>query len=99
MINDIPHKVFLLLLDLKFKEAEEEKNINKTFPKYDEPLQDAVSKIVWFETHSRIIKDFINLYNRISNDIEYNEKEIKYKPEEPQLLLVNKLFHFIIKYF
>ena len=50
MNNDIPHKVFLLLLDLKFKEAEEEKNINKTFTKYDEPLQDAVSKIVWFET-------------------------------------------------
>ena len=112
VINDIPHKIILLLLYLKFKE-EEKKNISNELPKYEEPLQDAVSKILWLEANSRIIKGIIDLYERISEEIVCDEKEkdflfikvltyiknnkIKYQPEEPQLVLVNKPFYFIIK--
>ena len=41
VINDVPHKIILLLLDLKFKELKEEKI-------YEKPLQNIIAKILWF---------------------------------------------------
>ena len=90
IINDIPHKIILLLLDFKFKELkEEEKYIiplqdekeSKEEEKYKIPLQDVIAKILWLESNSKYIKDIINLYNVISENISYdeNEKEFLFK--------------------
>ena len=68
IINDIPHKIILLLLDLKFKEFNEEE-------KYKIPLQDAIAKILGLEVNSKYIKDILDLYNIISENIVYDQKE------------------------
>lgn len=44
IINDVPHKILLLLLDLKFKELNDEEK-NKI------PLQDVIAKILWLEAN------------------------------------------------
>ena len=95
-INDIPHKIILLLLDLKFEELKEE-------DKYK--ISSQTAKILWLESNSKYIKDILDLYNIISENISYDEKEkdflfknilsyifkkeIKYQPKEPQLVKVN----------
>ena len=68
IINDIPHKIILLLLDLKFKEFNEEE-------KYKIPLQDTIAKILGLEVNSKYIKDILDLYNIISENIVYDQKE------------------------
>ena len=102
IINDIPHKIILLLLDLKFKDEE----------KCDKILNNIISKFLWLEANSKYIKDILNLYNIISDNIVYDEKqknflfiqminylskkEIKYEPKEEQLKRVNIPFYKII---
>ncbi len=54
-VNDIPHKIILLLLDLKFKDLKEDE-------KFDIPLQNDVSKILWLEGNANFIKDLLELY-------------------------------------
>ncbi len=98
VVNDIPHKIILLLLDLKFKDLKEDE-------KYEIPLQNNVSKILWLEGNANYIKDMLELYNIISENIVYDEKEeeylfkeilnhisenkIKYEPKEFKLVKVN----------
>ena len=53
VINDIPHKLILLLLDLKFKGLSEEE-------KYNIPLQNILAKILWLETNANYIKKIID---------------------------------------
>ena len=105
IMNDVPHKIILLLLDLKFKEFNEEE-------KYKIPLQDIIAKILWLEANSKYIKDLLDLYNIISESIIYEKKEkeflfiqilnylskieIKYEPKEPQLAKVNAPYYKII---
>ena len=100
-INDIPHKLILLLLDLKFKNlSEDEKNII--------PLQNNVAKILWLEANSNYIKEILDLYNIISENIVFNEEllfkeilnyisknEIKYEPKEKQLEKINAPYYII----
>ena len=101
-MNDIPHKIILLLLDLKFSRLkEEEKNkIN---------LQNVLAKILWLEASSKYIKDILDLYNLISENIVYKENEkdylfkqilyylskteIKYEPKEPKLFEINEIYY------
>ena len=105
IINDIPHKIVLMLLDLKFKELKEEE-------KYRIPLQNLISKILWLEGNSKYIKNILDLYNIISENILYHNEEkdilfknmlyylskneIKYEPKEPKLLKVNIPYYIII---
>ena len=102
VMNDIPHKIILLLLDLKFSRLkEEEKNkIN---------LQNVLAKILWLEASSKYIKDILDLYNLISENIVYKENEkdylfkqilyylskteIKYEPKEPKLFEINEIYY------
>ena len=105
VINDIPHKIILLLLNLKFKGISEEE-------KCDRPLQNVVSKILWLEANANYIKEIIVLYNIISENIVYDEKEeailfkeilnhiskneIKYDPKkEKQLVKVNVPYYMV----
>ena len=69
--NDISHKIILLLLDLKFKELSDQE-------KSKIPLQNVVSKILWLEANAIFIKEILDLYNIISDDIlnEENKGEI-----------------------
>ena len=103
-INDIPHKLILLLLDLKFKEISEEEKFNL-------PLQNNVSKILWLEANVNYIKEIIDLYNIISENIVYDEKEenilfkkilnhisenkIKYEPKDKQLVKINTPYYIV----
>ena len=105
IINDISHKIILLLLDLKFKQLSEE-------DKYKNPLQNIVAKILWLEANSNYIKKIIDLYKIISENIVCDEKEentlfrnildhisknkIKYDPKEKQLIIVNTPYYIII---
>ena len=103
-INDIPHKLILLLLDLKFKELSEEEKFNL-------PLQKNVSKILWLEANVNYINEIIDLYNIISENIVYDEKEenilfkkilnhisenkIKYEPKDKQLVKINSHYYIV----
>ena len=68
VINDVPHKIILLLLELKFKKLKEEEI-------YEKPLQNIIAKILWLEAYSKYIKKIIDLYNIISENILYKEKD------------------------
>ena len=68
IINDIAHKIILLLLDLKFSELKDDE-------KYKLPLQNIIAKILWLEANSKIIKNILDLYNIISINIAYYGKE------------------------
>ena len=104
-VNDTPHKIILLLLDLKFKGLKEEE-------KYTIPLENAVSQILWLEGNANYIKDILNLYKIISGNIFFDEKgdilfkkilnyiskyKIKYEPKEKQLIKVNEPYYILIK--
>ena len=107
MINDIPHKLILLLLNLKFKGIIEKEK----YEKYNIPLKNVVSKILWLEANAYYIKEILDLYNIISENIVYDEKEeeilfkeilnhiskneIKYEPKEKQLVKVNVPYYTI----
>ena len=104
VINDIPHKLILLLLDLKFKELIKEED-NKS-------LKAFVSKILWLEANANYIKEIIDLYTIISENIVHDEKgedilfkeilnhilnnEIKYEPKENKFEKVNAPYYKII---
>ena len=104
-INDISHKLILLLLDLKFKKLSEEEKFNL-------PLQNNVLKILWIESNANYIKEIIDLYNIIAENIVNDEKEsdilfkniltyisenkIKYEPIEKQLIKINSPYYIII---
>ena len=105
IINDEPHKIILLLLDLKFKELKEDKK----------PLQIIIYKILFLEANSKYIKDLLDLYSiifeniinkkdekeilfqKISNNISKNE--IKYNPQKQQLIKMNSPYYILIKIF
>ena len=105
IINDVPHKIILLILDLKFRGIKEDEQ-------YKIPLQNAISKILWLEGNAKYIKEFLDLYNIISENIAYDEKEkdflfkeilnlaskdeIKYEPKEPHLVMVNEQYYKLI---
>ena len=112
IINDIPHRIILLLLDLKFKELKDGELKNFEEETLKVPLRIAISKILWLEANSKYIKYILDLYYMISNNIiieenskdilfnqilDYNTKsEIIYSPKEPQLTLLNTPFYKII---
>ena len=82
VINDVSHKIILLLLDLKFKklkDEEEKLGINSKESKDEEKdkitLQNVISKILWLEANSKYIKNILDLYNIISENIVYDENE------------------------
>ena len=108
-INDIPHKIILLILDLKYKEStEKEKETNENI------LQKTIDKILWLGANSKYIKNIIDLYNIISESLVYDEKDneflfnlilkyisinqIKYEPDEESYHLIdlNKAYYIII---
>ena len=105
VINDVFHKIILLLLELKFKGLNNEE-------KYTIPLQDVISKILWLEGNSKYIKNILELYKLISENIVYDvevkdiliqnileysfKNEIKYEPKESQLVKVNVPYYIII---
>ena len=104
IINDAPHKIILLLLDLKFKELKDDEKKEEELIEKDNPLENVIAKILWLEANSKYIKDIINLYNVISENITYDEKEkeflfkqilnynskmkIKYNPKEKPELVL-----------
>ena len=70
VINDIQHKIILLLLlYLKYKDL-------KVDEKNEKPFHNGIDKILWLESNSNYIKDIINLYNIITKNI-INEEEEK----------------------
>ena len=104
VINDVQHKIILLLLDLKFQGLNEDE-------KFDKPLQNVISKILWLEGNSNYIRDILDLYKIISENIVYDKTEeellfkeilnlisqnkIKYEPKEKQLVKVNIPYYII----
>ena len=98
LINDNQHRIILLLIDLKFKDL-------KSF-------QNVIDKILWLESNSNYIKDIIDIFNIISENIINDEKDedflfkqllyyislndIKYRPKESQLKEINSPYYIII---
>ena len=85
VINDVSHKIILLLLDLKFKklkDEEEKLGINSKESKDEEKdkitLQNVISKILWLEANSKYIKNILDLYNMISENIMMKMKKTFY---------------------
>ena len=92
-------------MELKFKGLNNEE-------KYTIPLQDVISKILWLEGNSKYIKNILELYKLISENIVYDvevkdiliqnileysfKNEIKYEPKESQLVKVNVPYYIII---
>ena len=121
-INDAPHKIILILLDLKFKELDDknkDKNKDKTENskenndnQQNKYFKNVISKILWLEANSDNIKLILDLYNEISENILFDEKEneillkeiikyilenkVKYEPIKEDLLEVNTPFYIII---
>ena len=105
IINDIPHKIILLLLDIKFSELKDDEN-------YKLPLQNIIAKILWLEANSKNIKNILDLLTVISINIAYYGKEknflfkkilfynskndIEYKPKEEELSEVNVPYYKLI---
>ena len=102
VINDIPHKIILLLLDLKFKGLQEDEKISI-------PLQNSIAKILWLEGNVNHVKKIFDIYNIISNYILYDKKdkeilfkeilnfknEIKYNPKKKHLIEINEPYYII----
>ena len=108
VINDIPHKIILLLLDLKINDLNEKH-------KYNPPLRKIISKILWIEANSDYIKNILDLFNILSDIRSYNENEKNslfeeiliyiskgqknYELKEYKLIKVNYSFYIIITSF
>ena len=101
VINDVSHKIILLLLDLKFKKLndKEEKDIIISKESKDEEkdkisLQNVIAKILWLEANSKYIKNILDLYKIISENIVFdeNEKDFLFK------LILNYISKIEIKY-
>ena len=104
VINDVPHKIILFLLDLKFKDLKEDEQCNI-------PLQKVVAQILWLEANANYIKEILDLYKIISENIVYDEKDdehlfkellnyfskndIKYEPKKKHLKKVNIPYYII----
>ena len=117
-INDVPHRIILILLDLKFRELEnktEDKKENHNENKDNQQnkhFKNFISKILWLEANTEYIKLILDLFNGISENILFDEKDnnillkeiikqikenkIKYEPKEDKLLEVNTPFYIFI---
>ena len=107
IINDIEHKIILLLLNLKF----DQENKNDNNKDNNNSLESVISKILWIESNSIIIKEILDIYKLSSENIIYEsigntfineiksiilKKSVKYEPNEKHLKLVNESFYVIL---
>ena len=81
-INDIQHRIILLLLDIKSQNLKEDE-------KYEKPIQNIISNILWLEVNSTYIKNIINIYNTISDILFHDEKDKAY--------LLNQIIDYMLK--
>ena len=99
------NQIVLSLLDFQFEKLNVKEN-------YKSNVINLINKILWLEANSYYIKKILDVYNIISDNIFYDEKdknilnkniinyiqknEIKYEPKEPKMEIVNKAFYKIL---